>query len=145
MLTHQLRDLIHQVNFRTGRVSVISATAHKLTVIILNMIIKKAVYLNPETYLFHEYKIKVKSIANIKKKFHKFTLTNEELQFATVYFYKCNICSSQNLRETYYYQKNEIEILLFYWTFFIRTYFTDFVDLYFPNVLCDILERRGRL
>ena len=77
-----LKDFFHRINFRKGRVSAISATARKLAVIIWNMVIKKVAYLNPETYLFHEQKRKVKAIANIKKQISKFDLTNEQLGFA---------------------------------------------------------------
>ena len=78
-----LRDFFHRINFRKGRVSAISATARKLAVIIWNMVIKKVAYLNPETYLFHAQKRKVKAIANIKKQISKFALTNDELHFTT--------------------------------------------------------------
>ena len=54
-----LRDFFHRINFRKGRVSAISATARKLTVTIWNMVVKKVVYLNPETYLFHDRKEKL--------------------------------------------------------------------------------------
>ena len=78
-----LADFFRRINFRKGRVSAISATARKLAVIIWNMVIKKAPYINPENYLFLDQKRKLKVVARIKKQIDKFALTNQELGIVT--------------------------------------------------------------
>jgi transposase len=74
-----LRDFFQRINFRKGRVSAISATARKLSVIIWNMVVKGVPYINPEGYLFLDQKRKLGLVKRIKKQIDKFGLTNEEL------------------------------------------------------------------
>jgi len=78
-----LRDFFHRINFRKGRVSAISATARKLAVIIWNIIVKGAPYINPEGYLFLDQKRKLGLVKRIKKQIDKFGLTNEDLKLST--------------------------------------------------------------
>lgn len=74
-----LADFFKRINYRKGRVSAISATARKLSVIIWNMITNKTPYNNPHEYLFVDQKRKLEVIKRIKKQMNKFTLTTEEL------------------------------------------------------------------
>lgn len=78
-----LVDFFRRINFRKGRASAISATARKLAVIIWNMVIKKAAYINPETYLFLDQKRKLKLVNRIKKQINKFEIKPEQLGFVT--------------------------------------------------------------
>jgi transposase len=79
-----LRDFFQRINFRKGRVSAISATARKLAVIIWNMVVKGAPYINPEGYLFLDQKRKLGLVKRIQKQIDKFALTNEDLKFANI-------------------------------------------------------------
>ncbi|UKJ06942.1 IS110 family transposase [Solitalea lacus] len=76
-----LRDFFQRISFRKGRVSAISATARKLAVIIWNLLIKGATYINPAGYLFLDQKRKLGMVKRIRKQIDKFGLTNEELGF----------------------------------------------------------------
>ncbi|MDF9799888.1 transposase [Catalinimonas alkaloidigena] len=78
-----LRDFFQRINFRKGRVSAISATARKLAVIIWNMVVKGAPYVNPEGYLYLDQKRKLGLVKRIRKQIDKFGLTNEELGIVT--------------------------------------------------------------
>jgi hypothetical protein len=77
-----LRDFFQRINFRKGRVSAVSATARKLAVIIWNMAVKGAPYVNPEGYLYLDQKRKLGLVKRIRKQIDKFGLTNEELGLA---------------------------------------------------------------
>ena len=68
------------IRFIKGRVSAISATARKLTVIIWNMITKSQAYVNPEGYLFLDQKRKLGLVKRIQKQITKFGLTSEDLE-----------------------------------------------------------------
>jgi transposase len=74
-----LRDFFQRINFRKGRVSAISATARKLSVIVWNIVVKGVPYNNPEGYLFLDQKRKLGLVKRIRKQINKFGLTNEEL------------------------------------------------------------------
>jgi transposase len=74
-----LRDFFQRINFRKGRVSAVSATARKLSVIIWNMVVKGVPYINPEGYLFLDQKRKLGLVKRIKKQIDKFGLTNQDL------------------------------------------------------------------
>jgi transposase len=78
-----LRDFFQRINFRKGRVSAISATARKLSVIIWNMVVKGVPYINPEGYLFLDQKRKLGLVKRIKKQIDKFGLTNQDLGLET--------------------------------------------------------------
>jgi transposase len=74
-----LSDFFKKINFRKGRVSAISATARKLSVIIWNMVVKNVPYHNPNEYLFLDQKRKLGIVKRIQKQITKFALTNEDL------------------------------------------------------------------
>ena len=74
-----LRDFFQRINFRKGRVSAITATARKLSIIIWNMVVKSVQYKNPEGYLFLDQKRKLGLVKRIQKQITKFGLTNEDL------------------------------------------------------------------
>ena len=76
-----LRDFFQRINFRKGRVSAISATARKLAVIIWNMVVKNASYINPEGYLFLDQKRKLGLVKRIQKQITKFELSNSDFEF----------------------------------------------------------------
>jgi transposase len=76
-----LRDFFQRINFRKGRVSAVSATARKLAVIIWNMVVKNAQYINPEGYLFLDQKRKLGIVKRIQKQITKFDISNEDLNF----------------------------------------------------------------
>jgi transposase len=78
-----LRDFFHRINFRKGRVSAISATARKLSVIIWNMVVKKIPYVNPENYLYLDEKRKQGLVKRIQKTVEKFDLKSEDFYFLT--------------------------------------------------------------
>jgi transposase len=78
-----LSDFFKRINFRKGRVSAISATARKLSVIIWNMVVKNVPYHNPKEYLFLDQKRKLGMIKRIQKQITKFGVTNEDLTFAS--------------------------------------------------------------
>jgi hypothetical protein len=49
---HVMWDFFQRINFRKGRVSAVSATARKLSVIIWNMVVKNIPYHNPHENLY---------------------------------------------------------------------------------------------
>jgi transposase len=77
-----LRDFFQRINFRKGRVSAISATARKLSVIIWNMVVKGVPYHNPEEYLFRDQKKKLGLLKRIQKQITKFELESTDFQFS---------------------------------------------------------------
>jgi hypothetical protein len=68
-----LPDFFKRISYRKGRVSVISATARKLAVIIWNMVIKKQPYNNEHGYEFLDQKSKRK-VQEMIKLIHKFDI-----------------------------------------------------------------------
>ncbi|HNP34017.1 MAG TPA: IS110 family transposase [Flavobacterium sp.] len=78
-----LRDFFQRINFRKGRVSAVSATARKLSVIIWNMVVKNIPYHNPHEYLYLDKKRKMGLVKRIQKQIDKFALTNQDLNLLT--------------------------------------------------------------
>jgi transposase len=78
-----LRDFFQRINFRKGRVSAVSATARKLSVIIWNMVVKNIPYHNPHEYLYLDQKRKLGLVKRIQKQIDKFALTNKDLNLVT--------------------------------------------------------------
>jgi hypothetical protein len=78
-----LLDFFRRINFRKGRVSVITATARKLAVIIWNMVVKGIQYQNPDGYLYLDQKRKLCLSKRIRKQMDKFGLTTEDLGLNT--------------------------------------------------------------
>ena len=76
-----LRGFFHRINFRKRRVSAISATARKLGVIILYMVVKVAPYKNPDGVLYLDQKRKLGLVNRIKKQIDKFDLKPEDIGF----------------------------------------------------------------
>jgi transposase len=73
-----LSNFFKRIAFRKGRISAISATARKLSVIIWNMLLKKVPY-KPETnYEFLDQKRKRK-VMEMKRLIHKFDITPDDL------------------------------------------------------------------
>jgi hypothetical protein len=70
-----LRDFFQRINLRKGRVSAVSATARKLSVIIWNMVVKNVPY--------HNQKRKLGLVKRIQKQIDKFALTNQDLNLVT--------------------------------------------------------------
>lgn len=79
-----LADFFKRINFRKGRVSAISATARKLSVIIWNMVVKNIPYVNPEGYLFLDQKRKLHAAARIKKQMINFGLLPADIGITKV-------------------------------------------------------------
>ena len=73
-----LSNFFKRIAFRKGRVSAISATARKLAIIIWNMVVKKAPYINETAYEFLDQKQKRK-VKEMKKLIHKFDIKTDEL------------------------------------------------------------------
>lgn len=77
-----LSNFFKRIAFRKGRVSAITATARKLSVIIWNMVVKHVPYNNDHGYEFIDQKRKRK-VKELRKMIAKFNINNEELGFAT--------------------------------------------------------------
>ncbi len=69
--------------FRKGRTVAVSASARKLAIIILNMIVKKVPYRPPTQYLFLDEKRKLGLVKRIQEIITKFGLTSEDLEVIT--------------------------------------------------------------
>ncbi|WP_018614756.1 hypothetical protein [Segetibacter koreensis] len=79
--TH-LANFFRRICFRRGRAAAVSATARKLALIILNMVVQGIAYNPPTTYEFLDQKRKRK-LQEIKKLLTKFNLTTHELGLTT--------------------------------------------------------------
>lgn len=78
-----LADFFKRINFRKGRVSAISATARKLSVIIWNMVVKHIPYVNPEGYLFLDQKRKLYAAKRIKNQMKNYGLSLADIGVVT--------------------------------------------------------------
>jgi len=78
MKDNSLTDFFNRVTFKKGRMSAITATARKLSVIIWKMLTKKETFKPVENIVYKE-KIRIQRIKNIKKQLTLLNINKEEL------------------------------------------------------------------